>query len=156
MIHRSLILFLISISCLHAEREVQPLTQDWNFIRQDVDLYADTKKWEIVTVPHTWNALDGQAGPAEISSKQETPEQAAAATEVWTAEIEASKAKDSHTKKSLYEGACWYARNLEIPEDWEGKRRVFIRFQAACLVARVYLNDAFIGEHRGGIHRFLL
>ncbi len=64
MIHRSLLLFLISASCLYAEREVQPLTQDWKFIRQDVDLYADTKKWETVTVPHTWNALDGQAGPA--------------------------------------------------------------------------------------------
>ena len=154
MIHRSLLLFLISVSCLYAEREVQHLTQDWKFIRQDVDLYADTKKWEIVTVPHTWNALDGQAGPAEISSKQETPEQAAAATQVWMAEIEASKAKDSHTKKGLYEGACWYARKLEIPEDWEGKRRVFIHFQAACLVARVYLNDAFIGEHRGGFTAF--
>ena len=154
MIHRFLLTLLIAISSLHAEREVQPLTQDWKFIRQDVDLYADTKKWETVTVPHTWNALDGQAGPAEISSKQETPEQAAAATQVWMAEIEASKAKDSHTKKGLYEGACWYARKLEIPEDWEGKRRVFIRFQAACLVARVYLNDAFIGEHRGGFTAF--
>jgi len=154
MIRRFLLTLLIAISSLHAEREVQPLTQDWKFIRQDVDLYADTKKWETVTVPHTWNALDGQAGPAEISSKQETPEQAAAATQVWMAEIEASKAKDSHTKKGLYEGACWYARKLEIPEDWEGKRRVFIRFQAACLVARVYLNDAFIGEHRGGFTAF--
>ena len=154
MIHRSLFAFLCAVSSIHAEREVQHLTQDWKFIRQDVDLYANTKKWEAVTVPHTWNALDGQAGPAEISSKQETPEQAAAATEVWMAEIEASKAKDSHTKKGLYEGACWYARNLEIPEDWEGKRRVFIRFQAACLVTRVYLNDAFIGEHRGGFTAF--
>ncbi|NDB95558.1 MAG: hypothetical protein EBZ78_05300, partial [Verrucomicrobia bacterium] len=140
MINRSLFLLLISISGLHAEREVQTLTQDWKFIRQDVDQYADTKKWETVTVPHTWNALDGQAGPAEISSKQETPEQAAAATEVWMAEIEAIKATDPHLqKKGLYEGACWYARKLEIPEDWEGKRRVFIRFQAACLVAQVYL-----------------
>lgn len=154
MIHRLLLTLLLAISSLHAEREVQPLTQDWKFIRQDVDLYADTKKWETVTTPHTWNAMDGQAGPAEISSKQETPEQAAAATQVWMAEIEASKAKDSHTKKGLYEGACWYARKLEIPEDWEGKRRVFIRFQAACLVARVYLNDAFIGEHRGGFTAF--
>ena len=154
MIQRSLFAFLCAVSSIHAEREVQHLTQDWKFIRQDVDLYANTKKWEAVTVPHTWNALDGQAGPAEISSKQETPEQAAAATQVWMAEIEASKAKDSHTKKGLYEGACWYARKLEIPEDWEGKRRVFIRFQAACLVARVYLNDAFIGEHRGGFTAF--
>jgi beta-galactosidase len=155
MIHRSLLTLLFAISALHAEREVQPLTKDWKFIRQDVDQYADTKKWETVTIPHTWNALDGQAGPAEISSKQETPEQAAAATEVWMAEIEAKKATDPHlAKKGLYEGACWYARNLEIPEDWEGKRRVFIRFQAACLVARVYLNDTFIGEHRGGFTAF--
>ena len=155
MIHRFLLTLLLAISSLHAEREVQHLTQDWKFIRQDVDQYADTKKWETVTVPHTWNALDGQAGPTEISSKQETPEQAAAATEVWMAEIEANKATDPHLqKKGLYEGACWYARKLEIPENWEGKRRVFIRFQAACLVAQVYLNDAFIGEHRGGFTAF--
>lgn len=64
--------FLVSISFLHAEREVQSLSKDWRFIRQDVDLYADTKTWETVTIPHTRNALDGQAGSAEISSKQET------------------------------------------------------------------------------------
>jgi beta-galactosidase len=72
MIHRSLLTLLFAISALHAEREVQPLTKDWKFIRQDVDQYADTKKWETVTIPHTWNALDGQAGPTEISSKLET------------------------------------------------------------------------------------
>ena len=157
MIHRFLLTLLFAISSLHAEREVQPLTQDWQFIREDADLYADTKKWETVTVPHTWNALDGQAGPAEISSKQETPEEAAAATEIWMAEMQANKATDPHFQnKGLYEGACWYARKLEIPEDWEGKRRVFIRFQAACQVARVYLNNAFIGEHRGGFTAFCL
>ncbi|KRP33002.1 MAG: hypothetical protein O2830_01370 [Verrucomicrobia bacterium] len=67
MIHRFLLTLLLAISSLHAKREVQPLTQDWKFIRQDVDLYADTKKWETVTTPHTWNAMDGQAGPGEIS-----------------------------------------------------------------------------------------
>jgi hypothetical protein len=38
MIHRFLLTLLLAISSLHAKREVQPLTQDWKFIRQDVDL----------------------------------------------------------------------------------------------------------------------
>ncbi|WP_462412602.1 glycoside hydrolase family 2 protein [Neobacillus sp. Marseille-QA0830] len=42
------------------------LNQGWNFIRQDVanamDKIFDDDNWEVVHVPHTWNAMDGANG----------------------------------------------------------------------------------------------
>ena len=46
-----------------------------------------------------------------------------------------------------------YAKRLDIPAARKEKR-VFIRFEAASLVADVYLNGKKIGEHRGGFTAF--
>ena len=54
----------------------------------------------------------------------------------------------------MYEGACWYERTLDIPADWEGKKRVFIRFEAASSVAKTYINKTLLGEHRGAFTAF--
>jgi beta-galactosidase len=40
-----------------------------------------------------------------------------------------------------------------VPAAWRGKR-VFIRFEAASIVAQVYLNGESIGEHRGAFTAF--
>jgi beta-galactosidase len=61
--------------------------------------------------------------------------------------------KDPHYKSGYYRGACWYARTIDVPADWEGKR-IFLRFEAASLVAKTYLNGQELGEHRRAFTAF--
>jgi beta-galactosidase len=61
-------------------------------------------------------------------------------------------AQEAHQGK-LYRGACWYQRRLRIPRAWKG-RRVFIRFEAASIVARTYINGHYLGEHKGAFTAF--
>ena len=121
------LLFLVSLSCASAEtRQDQTLADGWKFIRDDVALTAPTDQWQSVTLPHTWNTKSAdEAGPAT----------------------------DPHFKSGYYRGACWYARSLDIPSAWKDKR-IFLRFEAASLVAKVYLNGQLLGEHRGGFTAF--
>ncbi|HEY5298781.1 MAG TPA: glycoside hydrolase family 2 TIM barrel-domain containing protein [Verrucomicrobiae bacterium] len=54
--------------------------------------------------------------------------------------------------KDFYRGPGWYRRGLNIVP--ETGKRYFLRFEAASLVADVYLNGKFLGEHRGGFGAF--
>jgi beta-galactosidase len=101
------------------------LSNDWKFIKQDAAPDADFSGWETVSVPHTWNAQDGQNGKAA------NPDQPA----------------------GYYRGPAWYARDLDIPATWSGKR-VFIRFNAVSLVSDVYINGQHLGQHRGAFGAF--
>jgi beta-galactosidase len=109
-----------------APRQDQILAGGWKFIRDDVALTAGADSWQEVTIPHTWNTKEADSG---------------------------NHLGDPHFKSGYYRGACWYARALDIPADWNGKR-VFIRFEAASLVSKTYLNGQLLGEHRGGFTAF--
>jgi beta-galactosidase len=137
---------------LRASRETLPLNSDWRFIRQSVDLAAATTAWESVTLPHTWNAVDGQAGSQRILNENQSPAEAAQAAA--EARVRLAPTSDPHFQKGYYQGACWYARTLEAPADWKGRKRIFVRFGAACLVARTFLNQRILGEHRGAFTAF--
>jgi beta-galactosidase len=52
-----------------------------------------------------------------------------------------------------YRGPGWYRRQFSAPANWKGQR-VFVRFEAASLVARVFLNGQDLGEHKGGFQAF--
>lgn len=121
----ALLLLGLSALLLHAQRQAQDLNADWKFLKQDAAPDASTAGWESVHVPHTWNALDGQDG----------------------------KKAEPQYKDGYYRGPGWYEKTFDAPPDWLG-RRVFIRFEAAALVADVYLNGAPLGQHRGGFAAF--
>ena len=128
---RILVLGALLFSCsnapgLAATRQDQILDDGWKFIRTDAGLDAATAGWQSVTIPHTWNTKRADEG---------------------------NHNGDPHFKSGYYRGACWYAKSLDIPAYWEGKR-VFIRFEAASLVAKTYLNGQLLGEHRGGFTAF--
>jgi len=108
-----------------AKRTCIDLAKDWKFIKQDVDSAAPTGNWDAVTVPHTWNNLDAQMGVRGNPT----------------------------VAGGYFRGACWYERSLDVPAAWQGKR-VFIRFEAASIVAHVYLNGESVGEHRGAFTAF--
>ena len=153
--NRSLRCLLVFLSCslqAFAGREVTPLNEDWKFLRRDADMAESSEGWEKISVPHTWNAKDGQEGPVAVRAALETKD----AAEASTKERKATKIKpsDLHLKSGYYRGACWYEHSLVIPAEWKGKRRVFIRFGAAGTVARTYINKTLLGEHRGGFTAF--
>jgi beta-galactosidase len=110
---------------LLAQREDRVLTDKWKFTRKDIKPTDRSDKWESVTIPHTWNAVDGRNG---LAADPEQPE-------------------------GYYRGPAWYDRALEVPKEWKGKR-VFVRFEAACLVSDVFINNTHIGQHRGGYAAF--
>lgn len=116
---------LFTAATSFAQRTVEPLSTGWRFIKRDVALDASTSDWKSVTVPHTWNAQDGQLG----------------------------EKGNPGVKGGYYRGPAWYARSLDVPAGWKGKR-IFIRFEAASLVAKTYLNGHQLGEHRGGFTAF--
>jgi beta-galactosidase len=116
---------LCCASTVKAERTNVDLATDWKFIKQDVDPAAPTENWDAVTIPHIWNNLDAQKGVKGNPTLQD----------------------------GYFRGACWYARMLDVPAAWQGKR-VFIRFEAASIVADIYLNGESIGEHRGAFAAF--
>jgi beta-galactosidase len=60
--------------------------------------------------------------------------------------------EEAQQGKDYYRGPSWYRRELDIAQ--ETGKRYFLRFEAASLVADVYLNGKFLGEHRGGFGAF--
>ena len=53
-----------------------------------------------------------------------------------------------------YRGAANYTRLLKIPAEWKGKR-LFLRFEGVNTVADVFINQRYIGGHRGGYGAFV-
>ncbi len=59
---------------------------------------------------------------------------------------------EAQAGKNYFRGPGWYRRELVVAP--ENGKRFFVRFEAASLVAEVYLNGKFLGEHRGGFGAF--
>ncbi len=116
----------LTASGFGASRLDQELPDGWKFIKDDAGLTATTDNWEKVTLPHTWNTVSADQG---------------------------DRKKEPHYKNGYYRGACWYVRTIDAPADWQGKR-IFLRFEAASLVAKAYLNGQELGEHRGAFTAF--
>ena len=60
--------------------------------------------------------------------------------------------EEAQQGRHFYRGPGWYRRELNLVP--ETGKRYFLRFEAASLVADVYLNGTKLGEHRGGFGAF--
>ena len=61
-------------------------------------------------------------------------------------------AEDGQSGENYRRACCAYYRALHVPAQANG--RFYLEFQAANTVCRAYLNDKFLGEHRGGYSTF--
>ena len=61
--------------------------------------------------------------------------------------------EEAQQGKDFYRGPGWYRRDLNLGAPQSGKR-YFLRFEAASLVADVYLNGERLGQHRGAFGAF--
>ena len=86
--------------------------------------------WSEVSVPHTWNAKDGQdgvlAGPTNINTMM---------------------------KGDYARGSGWYRRVIKGSADWAG-RQVYLQVDGANRKTDVFVNGVFVGSHLGGNARF--
>ncbi|WP_276482421.1 glycoside hydrolase family 2 protein [Paraflavitalea pollutisoli] len=62
-------------------------------------------------------------------------------------------AVDMQTTKAFYQGTAHYKKELVADTAWRNKR-VFLRFEGVGAVADLYVNDRFIGQHKGGYGAF--
>lgn len=60
---------------------------------------------------------------------------------------------DAHSPAGYYRGPAWYRRGLDL-DTLHPSRRYFLRFEAASIVAGVYVNGQAVGEHRGAFAAF--
>ena len=52
-----------------------------------------------------------------------------------------------------YEGPAWYRRKIQVPQDWRGEN-IKLKFLAVYLIADVWLNGKYLGNHKGGYTAF--
>lgn len=84
---------------------------------------------EQVTLPHTWNRVDGQVGSKNF--------------------------KRGSFDIDYWRGECWYSRKFVLDEA-DVSRQVYLLFEGVNTVARVRVNGQMAGEHWGGYTAFQL
>lgn len=98
----------------------------------------DTSTWEAVTLPHTWNAIDGCDGYANT-----------------VVESDGTVGAADRNENSYYRGLGGYRKEYTFSsQDYEGKK-IYIEFEGANTVTTLYVNGTKVGEpHKGGYSAF--
>ena len=105
----------------------QSVNEGWRFCKSeqtDVNRLTDREDWQTVSLPHTWNAFDGQDG-----------------------------GKGYHDAPLYYRGTGWYVKDLFFDKK-SRQKQVYVRFGAANYAAEVFLNGQSVGTHFGGYTAF--
>lgn len=135
----------VIIGVAFAQRIVQPITENWKFLRQQATVVSPTDEWQVVALPHSWNIRDGQCGgQSQLNVNGQV---------FVDSNLNKAKIINPSERYGYYRGPAWYSHLLFIPMDWKNKR-IFVRFEAAGQVARVHINGQMLGEHRGAFTAF--
>lgn len=95
------------------------ISEGWDFTKSAVDPQtSEMENAEIINIPHTWNAFDGQDG-----------------------------GNDYHRAE------CFYKKELVIESAFRDQE-LYLEFEAANSVAKVYVNGQLLTVHRGGYSTF--
>lgn len=99
-------------------------------INDDWEFAFGNETAEHISLPHTWNNKDAQEHSPNPKAPQGTP--------------------------TYKRGKGVYTRSLLVPSGWKDKKRIFVRFEAASQTANVYINNKFVGEHKGAFTAFCI
>jgi len=123
------ILSILCLNCIGINAQLSKtdvLKGSWRFIKQSNTLaLPDDTDWEKITIPHTWNILDGQSGGG---------------TDEWQ-------------NNGYYRGPGTYTCRFNYL--LEKGKRIYIRFEAVSQVAEVFLNGIRLGVHKGAFNAFV-
>lgn len=86
----------------------------------------DDSAWAEISLPHTWNNIDGANG--------------------WSGKDEGGE--------DYYRGLGGYRKTAYFSESEYGGKSVFIEFEGANTVTELYVNGSFAGKHEGGYSAF--
>ncbi|MFB3829458.1 MAG: glycoside hydrolase family 2 TIM barrel-domain containing protein [Bryobacteraceae bacterium] len=119
-------------------RIARNINRDWTFQyfpdeRSDARRAApgyDDRRWPAIALPHTWSTYETTGDPHPFIRS-------------------ASERDDSY----WWYGWGWYRKRFTVGKVYEG-RLVAIEFDGVQKYARVYLNGALVGEHKGGYTSF--
>jgi beta-galactosidase len=107
----------------------RPLSNGWHFVKADASGAEapafDDRAWQVVSVPHTYNASDSGIGGAKARGEPEGV---------------------------YYRGPAWY--RLTFDAQAEAGKRYLLDFGGVSLKAQVWLNGVRLGEHKGGYSAF--
>jgi hypothetical protein len=56
--------------------------------------------------------------------------------------------EDGEGNKAIFRGVAWYHCRFTLPEGWQGKP-IALEFEGAGPLVEVYLNETYVGGHRG-------
>lgn len=146
----------MTLANLHA-RTVIPFNSNWSFKKgpfsaSPLDYHLTFEgKWQLVNLPHTWNAVDMQQKDIKPGSLGKN--------------------------ERFYTGDAFYRKTFVPQTEWKGKR-IFVRFEGVNTQTEVYLNNSplaakkgkndivydnsqrngnysFVGRHQGGYSAFV-
>ena len=107
------------------------MNKNWKFYKGRLDngftAYIDDSRWESISIPHTWNNIDGQDGTA-------------------------GGGKDIKVT-DYFRSDCWYRKKIFIDKA-DSKKQIFLRFQGANTQTELFVNEKSAGIHKGGYTAF--
>ncbi len=100
------------------------------------------------TINEAWRFTKGSPYQAFLPSADDSRWETVDIPHTWNAQ----DADDD--EPGFYRGPAWYRKRITLPADAASKQ-VYLCFEGANQVVRLYVNGHFAGEHRGGYTRFL-
>lgn len=68
--------------------------------------------------------------------------------------LETHKGPNFQQQIESYRFISWYRRHFTLPKCYSDGKRIIVEFEGVANVAEVYVNDTFIGEHKGAYTGF--
>jgi beta-galactosidase len=139
--------YLLSLLSVTAqERSVILLDADWQFKNKDIPNAEktdfDDHTWETVNVPHDWAIK----GPFDMNIDMQK-------VQVLEDGERVPRLRTGRSGALPTFGVGWYRKELPIFDEDAGKR-IFIEFDGAMSLAKVFLNENYIGEWPYGYASF--
>src|SRR5699024_4984864 len=114
---------------VEAQRKVEDFNSDWKFFQPRNDTYS-------LDFP---NGKDLKLGRIDLWEEVKLPH--------------TFNQEDMQVDRNFYTGSVVYQKTI-TPSETDKDRRTFLKFEGVGSVAKVYVNDVFIGEHKGAYSQF--